>query len=90
MAVLRASAQMHPIMTAKIIVGMIHKHQQAEVQALGRSAVQRVEQAILRATAHLEQEGIDIIVTRAEPIKPGEDGNNKYGFRFLIKACGKQ
>jgi stage V sporulation protein SpoVS len=81
---------MHPITAAKAIVGMIHKHQQAEVQALGHSAVQQVEQAILRATAHLEGEGIDIIVTKTRYIKPGADGNNRYGFRFLIRECEKR
>ena len=84
MALLRISAQTHPIRAAKAIVGMIHKHQHAEIQALGRSAVQQVEQAILRATAHLEDEGIDIVVTKAKYIEPGAERNNKSGFKFII------
>lgn len=89
MALLRISAQTHPIRAAKAIVGMIHTHQRAEIQALGRSAVQQVEKAIAKATAHLEDEGIDIIISKAKLIKPGVDGNEKYGFRFMVEQCKK-
>ena len=77
------------MMAAKAIVGMIHKHRHAEIQALGRSAISQAENAILRATAHLEHEGIDIIVSRARYISAGADCNNRYGFRFIVEQCRK-
>ena len=89
MALLRVSARTHPIKAAKAIVGMIHTHQRAEIQALGPSALQQVEKAILRATAHLEDEGIDIIISKARFIEPGVERNNRYGFRFIIEQGGK-
>ena len=87
MPLLRVSARIHPIRAAKAIVGLIHTHQHAEIQALGPSAVQQVAKAILRATAHLEDEGIDIIVSKVRFIKAGADHNEKEGYRFIIEQC---
>jgi stage V sporulation protein SpoVS len=85
MAVLRISAKTNLLITTRTIAGMIHKHKYAEVQALGRFSVRRAEQAIGRAATLLEMEGIKIAY-QYRTIEPDEDGNEKAGIRFLIRA----
>lgn len=64
---------------------MIHKHQYAEVQALGHFSVRRAEQAIDRVATLLEMEGIKIAY-KYRAIEPDVDGNEKAGIRFLIRV----
>ena len=64
---------------------MIHRHQHAEIQAIGRSAVEHAERAIARATVFLEEEDITV-VSRTWNIKPGMDGNKKEGIRFILRV----
>ena len=66
---------------------MIHRHKHAEIQAIGRSAVQQAEKAIVRATAFLEEEDITI-VSKTWNIKSGVDGNEKEGIRFILRIVG--
>ena len=88
MPILRMSAKTNLISATKAIVGMIHKHQHAEVQALGCLGVQHAERAIGRATILLAGEGIGI-VSQATIVEPDVDGNEKPGMRFIIEPCGK-
>lgn len=83
MALLRISARTNLFHTTRAIVGMIHNQKHAEIQAIGRSAVQHAEKAIAKATAVLAEEGIDTI-SRTGIIEPGKDGNEKAGLRFFI------
>jgi stage V sporulation protein SpoVS len=69
--------------TAKAISGMIHKHNHAEIQAIGRPAVHQAMKAIAQATAHLKEHGIYVGFT-AKYIAEDTDGNEKEGFRFFI------
>lgn len=88
MAVLRISAKTNLFMTSRAIVAMIHNHQHAELQAIGRSAVQHAEQAIAKATAYLSEEGVDI-VAKARVMETDVDGNEKAGLRFIIEPLRK-
>ena len=84
-AVLRISAKTNLLITSRAIVSMIHRHQYAEVQALGRFSVRRAEQAIGRAATLLEMEGIKIDY-KSRVIDPDVDGNEKAGMRFIIRV----
>jgi stage V sporulation protein SpoVS len=86
-ALLRISAKTNLFNTTRAIVGMIHAHKHAEIQAIGRSAVRHAEQAIARATAYLEEENITI-VSKTWNIMPGKDGNEKEGIRFNLRVVG--
>lgn len=66
---------------------MIHKHQYAEVQALGRFSVRRAEQAIGRAETLLAMEDIKIDC-KYRVIEPDIDGNEKEGIRFILRVVG--
>jgi stage V sporulation protein SpoVS len=71
--------------TAKAIAAMIHKHNCAEVQAIGRPAVHYAMKGITQAVAYFKEQGIQLGFT-ATYIEPGADGDNeKEGFRFLIE-----
>ena len=83
MAVLRISAQTHPMQNAKAIAGLIHKHRHAEVQAIGRPAVHQAMKAMAQAIGHLKEEGIYVGFT-VKYIAEDTDGNEKEGFRFFI------
>jgi stage V sporulation protein SpoVS len=85
MPLLRISTRTNLYITTRAIVGMIHRHKHAEVQAIGRAAVKQAEYTIARATAFLEEEGIDI-VTKTWNIVSGQDGNEKEGVRFIIRT----
>jgi len=84
-AVLRISAKTNPLIASKAIVGMIHKHNYAEVQALGGLAVRRAEQTIGRAASLLQTENIKIVY-RTMLVEPDIDGNEKAGIRFMIRV----
>ena len=83
MGLLRISSHTHPMQTAKAISGMIHKHNHAEIQAIGRPAVHQAMKAIAQATAYLKEHGIYVGLT-AKYIALDTDGNEKEGFRFFI------
>jgi stage V sporulation protein SpoVS len=83
MPVLRVSAKTHPMQNAKAISGLIHKHNHAEVQAIGRLAVHQAMKAITQATGYLKEHGIYVGFT-AKYIAMDTDGNEKEGFRFFI------
>jgi stage V sporulation protein SpoVS len=85
MAVLRISGKTNLFITTRAIVSMIHKHKHAEIQALGRSAVQHAEKAVGRATAFLEEEDITI-VSKTWNMMRGVDGNEREGIRFMIRG----
>jgi len=89
MGLLRISAQTHPMQTAKAIAGMIHNHNHAEIQAIGRPAVHQAIKAIAQATAHLKEQGIYVGFS-AKYIAMDTDGNAKEGFRFFIDPLKKQ
>jgi stage V sporulation protein SpoVS len=87
MAVLRISGKTNLFNTTRAIVGMIHRHKRAEIQAIGRSAAQCAEKAIGRATAFLEDEDITI-VSKTWNIMSGTDDNEKEGIRFILRVIG--
>ena len=83
MPVLRISAKTPPMQNAKAIAGLIHKHNHAEVQAIGRPAVHQAMKAIAQATGHLKEQGIYVGFT-VKYVAMDTDGNEKEGFRFFI------
>ena len=85
MGLLRVSYRDHPMQVAKAISGMIHRHNHAEVQAIGRPAVHQALKGIAQAVAHFKEKGIQLGFT-AILIEPGADEDNeKEGFRFIVE-----
>ena len=84
MGLLRISAHTHPMQTAKAIAGMIHKHNHAEIQAIGRPAVHQAMKAIAQAVAYFKEQGIQLGFT-ATLIEAGAENNELEGFRFIIE-----
>jgi stage V sporulation protein SpoVS len=87
MTVLRISPKTNLLLTTRAIVSRIHRHQYAEVQALGRFGVRRAEQAIGRAETLLAMEGTKI-TCKYRVIEPDVDGNERAGVRFYLQVVG--
>lgn len=66
---------------------MIHKHKGAEIQAIGRPAFRHAVKAIADAKVVLQKEAIHID-SRSRVIRPGMDGNEKAGTRFIVWVIG--
>ena len=88
MALIRISAKTNLHNTTRAIVGLIHRHKYAEIQAIGRPAVRQADESIARAPAFLEGEDITI-VSKSRNILPGVDGNEKEGVRFILNVVGE-
>jgi len=83
MALLRVSTRTHPMQTAKAIAGMIHRHNHAEIQAVGRPAVHQAMKGIAQAAAYFKEKGIQLGFT-AILIEAGAEDNELEGFRFIV------
>lgn len=85
MAVIRISANTNMLIITKSILSQLHRHQYAEVQALGYFSVRRTEAAIVRAATILEMENLKLVYSH-RLIEPDTDGNEKAGIRFFLSV----
>ena len=87
MALIRISAKTDMLTITKSILSRLHRHQYAEVQALGGFSVRRTETAIVRAATILETENLKLFY-RYRLVEPDTDGNEKAGIRFFLSVVG--
>ncbi|MBX3014561.1 MAG: stage V sporulation protein S [Caldilineaceae bacterium] len=80
---IRVSAQSRSTAVAGAIAGVMREQEQAEMQAIGASAVNQAIKAVAIARGYLEQDGIDLVIVPTFT-EVDIEGNERTAVRIAI------
>ncbi|MEZ4868914.1 MAG: stage V sporulation protein S [Caldilineaceae bacterium] len=80
---IRVSAQSRSTAVAGAIAGVMREQEQAEMQAIGASAVNQAIKAVAIARGYLEQDGIDLVIAPTFT-EVDIEGNERTAVRIAI------